>query len=56
VPSRYITIVSGSTPYSSKVMKAPSTVPCVDVASATAISSTTNIQAMGTMCISDCDT
>ena len=49
-------MASGITPYSTKVKKAPSTVPWVDVASATVISKTTNIQAMGTMCISDCGT
>jgi len=35
------------------VNKAPSSVPCVELASAAAISSTTKIQATATMCISD---
>jgi hypothetical protein len=51
-----MTLASGITPYRKNVTKAPSTVPWVDVASATVISKTTNIQAMGTMCISDGDT
>jgi len=46
-------MASGISPYSTKVKNAPSKVPCVDVASAKAIRTTTNIQAIGTMCISD---
>jgi hypothetical protein len=37
----YITRAKGSKPYNTKVMIAPSTVPCEDMASATAIISTT---------------
>jgi len=37
----YITMDSGSTPYSTNVTMAPSTVPVVETASATAIMSTT---------------
>jgi hypothetical protein len=37
----YITMANGNTPYSRKVNTAPSTVPVVDTASATAIMSTT---------------
>jgi len=36
----------GNTPYSSKVKTAPSTVPWLDKASASAISTTTYVQAM----------
>jgi len=41
VPSRYITMDNGNTPYSKAVKTAPSTVPFELVASATAIISTT---------------
>jgi len=52
-PIRYITTVTGSTPYSTKVMQAPSSVPLLWLASATAIISATYSQARGTMCIDD---
>jgi len=47
----YSTTDSGSTPYSTKVKAAPSTVPRLDRASARAIITTTNIQAIATMCM-----
>jgi len=37
----YISSATGSMPYKRKVMTAPSTVPCVEMASATAIINTT---------------
>jgi len=47
----YITTDKGSTPYSRKVKTAPSTVPWLDKASATAIINTTYIQAIATTCM-----
>ena len=41
VPRMYSTIASGITPYNTKVRTAPSTVPCVETASAKDIISTT---------------
>lgn len=47
---------SGNTPYNTSVTIAPSTVPWLEVASAAAIRTTTNIQPKATMCISNGDT
>ena len=47
----YSTTVSGMTPYNTRVIKAPSTVPWVEVASAAAIKITMKAQAMATMYI-----